>query len=146
SSDRGSRMIAATHTEQGLLGAELASIEAVGERDFVVFGAPYGSPYGMTGVHSDAANAPREFRRRANGRFGAHMDRYDFSLGGTLLGDTGSRLRDLGDLTGDPRDLASTAAAVTDTVAGIVARGAVPIVLGGDDSVPILAAHGFNAP
>ncbi|KAM9867163.1 Formimidoylglutamase [Leucobacter aridicollis] len=134
------RLTPGTH---GLLGAELSSLESIAPGDLVVFGAPYGSPYWMSGVHSDAANAPRVFRERANQRFGAHQNRYDFSLGGTLLGDTGVRLHDLGDLTGDPRDLAGNASAVTATVRDIVDLGGVPIVLGGDDSVPILAAGGF---
>ncbi|UOR02170.1 arginase family protein [Leucobacter allii] len=137
-------MIAMHPVEQGLLGADPGTLESVRDGDIVVWGAPYGSPYGMSGVHSDAANAPREFRARANRRFGAHRDRYDFSLGGTLLGDTGSRLIDLGDLSGDPRDLEATAAAVTESVAEVVERGGVPVVLGGDDSVPILVAGGFG--
>lgn len=129
----------------GLLGAPNAQITAVREGDIAVFGAPYGSPYGMSGVHSDAANAPSIFRERVNRRFGAHQNRYDFSLGGTLLGDTGVQLHDLGDLAGDPRNLAANAEAVTRTVAQIVQRGGVPLVLGGDDSVPILVVAGFQS-
>ncbi|MCS3426418.1 arginase family protein [Leucobacter aridicollis] len=135
-----------TPVAHGLLGAEVSGPEEVAAGDIAVVGAPYGSPYWMSGVHSDAANAPRVFRERANQRFGAHQNRYDFSLGGTLLGDTGVRLHDLGDLVGDPRDLPGNAAAVTATVRDIVDRGGVPIVLGGDDSVPILAAAGFAGP
>ena len=132
-------------TPHGLLGAALAHMDDVQRGDIVIFGAPYGSPYWMSGVHSDAANAPRVFRERANRRFGAHKNRYDFSLGGTLLGDSGVRLLDLGDLNGNPRDLSANAAAVTATVNAVVQRGGVPIVLGGDDSVPILVAKGYQA-
>lgn len=130
---------------EGLFGAPNAQLEELQHGDIAVFGAPYGSPYWMTGVHSDAANAPSVFRERANRRFGAHQNRYDFSLGGTLLGDTGVQLHDLGDLSGNPRDLAANAAAVSAAVSDVVQRGAVPIVLGGDDSVPILVARGFEA-
>lgn len=137
-----SELIAAA---QGLLGAPHSHLDEVRADDIAVFGAPYGSPYWMSGVHSDAANAPRVFRERANRRFGAHQNRYDFTLGGTLLGDSGVQLHDLGDLSGDPRDLAANAAAVSHTVREVVQRGGVPIVLGGDDSVPILAAKGFEA-
>ncbi|MDI6022735.1 arginase family protein [Leucobacter sp. UT-8R-CII-1-4] len=132
-------------TPHGLLGAAQAHMDDVQRGDIVIFGAPYGSPYWMSGVHSDAANAPRVFRERANRRFGAHKNRYDFSLGGTLLGDSGVRLLDLGDLNGNPRDLSANAAAVTATVNAVVQRGGVPIVLGGDDSVPILVAKGYQA-
>lgn len=138
-------MNALIETTSGLLGAEHAQIGDVQPGDIAVFGAPYGSPYWMSGVHSDAANAPRVFRERANRRFGAHKNRHDFSLGGTLLGDSSVRLLDLGDLSGNPRDLEANAAEVTATVSAVVHRGGVPIVLGGDDSVPILVAKGYQA-
>ena len=113
--------------------------------DFVVVGVPYGSPYRMSGVHSDAANAPAKFRERAATRFAEHGNRYDFALGGTMLGDTGCTLIDVGDLDGDPRDIDGNGRAATAFLAGIVSRGGVPLVLGGDDSVPILLARAFEA-
>ena len=129
----------------GLFGSPAVDLDALAPHDHVVLGAPYGTPYHMQGVHSDAANAPRLFRERANRRFGEHADRYDFSLGGTLLGDTDRRLVDAGDLPGDPRDLEGNAVSVTAAVTRILGAGAVPIVLGGDDSVPIPVVAAFNA-
>lgn len=112
--------------------------------DFVVVGVPYGSPYRMSGVHSDAANAPSKFRERAAARFAHHGERYDFALGGTLLGDTGATLIDIGDIDGNPRDLPGNGLAATALLESVVATGGVPIVLGGDDSVPILLARAFQ--
>lgn len=129
----------------GLLGARLVEVSELTSESYAVFGAPFGTPYRMEGVASDAAQAPRLFRERANQRFGAHADRYDFSLGGTLFGGTQGELVDLGDLVGDPRQLAENARAVTETTAAILAAGAIPVVLGGDDSVPILVARGYGA-
>jgi agmatinase len=117
----------------------------VGAGDFVVIGVPYGSPYRMEFVHSDAAEAPREFRRRVDARFGAHAERYDFELGGTLFDDTGRRLLDVGDVVGNPRDLDGNGAAGTAALRDILDAGAVPLVLGGDDSVPIVCARAFAA-
>ncbi|MFG2960930.1 arginase family protein [Streptomyces sp. NPDC048291] len=139
-------------TARGLRPAAVPYPGAVGLRDlddlsaaFAVIGVPYGSPYRMELVHSGAADAPRLFRERAAARFGAHLDRWDFDLGGTLFGGTGLAMADVGDMTGDPRDLAGNAAAAVAAMRVIVERGAVPIVLGGDDSVPILCARAFAA-
>lgn len=128
----------------GLFGAPSLPLEELRPGDHVVLGAPYGTPYDMGGVHSDAATAPKVFRDRANQRFGNHQDRYDFALDGTLLGETGRRLVDVGNLPGDPRDLPGNGDRVRDAVSAILNRGAVPIVLGGDDSVPILVAAAYG--
>ncbi|MEU6140258.1 arginase family protein [Streptomyces sp. NPDC047081] len=128
-----------------LLGAdELRDLDDL-RAAFAVIGVPYGSPYRMENVHSGAADAPRVFRERANARFGSHGDRWDFDLGGTLFGETGLGMVDVGDVVGDPRDLPGTAAAATEAMRVIVDRGAAPVVLGGDDSVPILCARAFAA-
>lgn len=110
--------------------------------DFAVLGIPYGVPYHMRGVHSDAANAPAVFRARAQ-RFARLVEHYDFDLGGTLFGDTGATLVDCGDLPGDPLDLPGNKARATAAVATLLARGATPIVLGGDDSIPPLVVRAF---
>ncbi len=118
---------------------DLARLDA----EFAVVGIPYGVPYGMSGVHSDAANAPTALRERSQ-RFAGQRTHYDFELGGTLFADSGTRLVDCGDLQGDPRDLEANAAAATATVTAILDAGAVPVVLGGDDSIPPLVVRAFT--
>lgn len=113
------------------------------EADFAVIGIPYGSPYNMQGVHSDAANAPTVFRERSR-RFSRQLQHYDFDLGGTLFGDTGARLVDCGDLVGDPRDAEGNKRRATESVRALLDQGAVPVVLGGDDSIPPLVAGAFE--
>jgi agmatinase len=113
------------------------------EADFAVLGIPYGVPYNMAGVHSDAANAPTAFRHRTR-RFARQVEHFDFDLGGTLFGDTGARLVDCGDVPAAPRDLEGNKKLATDTVAALLSRGATPIVLGGDDSVPTLVMQAFQ--
>ncbi|MQA25187.1 MAG: amidohydrolase [Micromonosporaceae bacterium] len=97
----------------------------------------------MAGVHSDAANAPGAFRARTR-RFARQVEHYDFDLGGTLFGDTGARLVDCGDVPGDPRDLEGNKRRATDAVRALLDRGATPLVLGGDDSVPPLVVRAFE--
>lgn len=133
-----------TPPESPFLASTVATSLAAGEAHFAVLGIPYGVPYHMRGVHSDAANAPGEFRRRAR-RFARQVDHYDFDLGGTLFGDTGAKLVDCGDLDGNPRDLEGNRQRATDAVRMVLDAGAVPLVLGGDDSVPPLAVAAFEA-
>jgi agmatinase len=113
------------------------------EADFAVLGIPYGVPYNMAGVSSDAANAPTALRTRSQ-RFSKQLDHFDFDLDGTLFGDTDARLVDAGDLTGDPRDLKANAERATEAVRQVLARGCVPIVLGGDDSIPPLVVRAYE--
>jgi agmatinase len=47
------------------------------------------------------------------------------------------RVIDCGDVPGDPLDVPGNLARATEAVRAILDRGAVPIVLGGDDSIPI---------
>lgn len=110
---------------------------------FAIVGAPFGSPYHMRGVASDAANAPRSVRERSH-RFGPMLTHHDFDFDEDLLGGREVRLVDCGDVITDPRDLEGNKARVTETVAAILARGAVPIVLGGDDSVPPLILRAYQ--
>ncbi|MGW6659603.1 arginase family protein [Rhodococcus sp. NPDC055024] len=112
---------------------------------FAVVGIPHGSPYQMSGVHSDAANAPRIFRERVNARFAGHADRHDFDLGGTLFGETNCTLVDVGDVDADPRDLHGSSVAATEVVKSMLQRGTIPIILGGDDSVPIICARAYES-
>lgn len=127
----------------GFLGAPVCTDLEQVDADFAVLGIPYGVPYHMRGVHSDAANAPAEFRRRTQ-RFASLVEHYDFDLGGTLFGDTGATLVDCGDLHGDPRRLEENKTQATASVATLLKRGAVPLVLGGDDSVPPLVVRAFE--
>lgn len=118
---------------------DLAALEA----DFAILGAPFGSPYHMQGVASDASAAPAAVRDRSH-RFGRMLGQYDFDFGGELLDGRDVRIVDCGDVTADPRDLDGNKERVTDAVRAILARGAVPIVLGGDDSVPPLAIRAYE--
>ncbi|TCP42623.1 agmatinase [Tamaricihabitans halophyticus] len=127
----------------GLLGAETHADLSSARADFVVLGIPYGVPYHMRGVHSGAADAPHAFRERTR-RFNGQSTHYDFDLGGTLFGDTGAVMLDCGDLPGDPRDLDGNAVRATEAVETLLAAGATPIILGGDDSVPPLAVRAFE--
>jgi agmatinase len=108
--------------------------------DVAILGLPHGMPYRFQGAFSDSADAPAAIRRAAR----PPSDRWDFDFDGPLLGDSGFRVVDCGDVIVDPNDLASTRARATAATWAILEAGAVPVLLGGDDSVPIPFFRGFE--
>jgi len=109
---------------------------ALAEAEVVVFGAPHGTPYdGVDNSHyARAAQALRD----AIGLEWSWLDHYDFDLGGTVLGDPPLKVLDIGDLpTTANGDGPGNRAKIAETTASILAAGAVPMMIGGDDSVPI---------
>jgi agmatinase len=76
--------------------------------------------------------------RRSSQRLARFRDHWDFDIGGPMLPAAGSPLIvDVGDVPGDATDGPGNAARTTAAIAAILERGAVPICIGGDDSVPI---------
>ena len=100
-----------------------------------VIGIPHGTSYNP-GKLSHSAEAPAAIRNAA-ARYARMRDHYDFDLGGPLLANRSVRVVDCGDLAGDPGDPASNRKRAMEKMRSILKAGAVPIVLGGDDSVPI---------
>ncbi|WP_120632777.1 arginase family protein [Ruegeria sp. EL01] len=97
-------------------------------------GAPCATSYGSVGAY--AQNGP-ESLRQAIGSLSANVDRHNFDLGGPTFPDGTKRAVDCGDLPWSATDFASNREAIRHAVSKIVARGVVPILIGGDDSVPI---------
>jgi agmatinase len=113
------------------------------EADFAILGIPFGVPYDMRGAASGASEGPPAVRKRS-ARFGRFRDHYDFDLGGDFLAGRAVRIVDCGDVPADPRDLVGNAGRAVAAVRTVIQRGAVPIVLGGDDSIPGLVLRGFE--
>lgn len=126
----------------GFLAAPAADIERLDAR-FVVLGVPQGVPYRVRDVAPSVAEAPRAVRERS-ARFGRMLDHHDFDLDAPLGDLAALRLADCGDVPADPRDIRGTAARATAAVRRILAAGAMPIVLGGDDSTTALALAAYE--
>jgi agmatinase len=118
---------------------DLANLEA----DIAVLGVPYGTPYGMSGVSSTSSSAPAAIRE-ASARAGRFLHHYDYDLGGPLLNERELRIIDCGDVPGDPLDIPGNVARARAAVESILKRGAVPVVLGGDDSIPIPVLRAYE--
>jgi agmatinase len=102
--------------------------------DAAVFGVPHGTPYPEID-NSIHRGAPDAFRR-ALAEDAEWLDHWDFDLGGPLLRH-GQKICDLGNLRTKPSDGAHNRALIERTARQILEAGAVPIMFGGDDSVPI---------
>jgi agmatinase len=127
----------ATDTFLGLPEAgDLGTLEA----GIVILGAPCATPYRSVGPY--CAGAPRAIREAIAG-YAANLHHVDFDLGGPIFPDAVVAV-DGGDLACDETDPTANRAAILETVATVVARGAVPIIIGGDDSVPIPVIEAFQ--
>ena len=133
---------------QGFLGARIETDPDRIDADVAILGVPHGWPYPKPGFAADCADAPAAIRRRAQ-RLAGYRGHWDFDLDGPMLAlDGGPRIVDAGDVPGDPADGPGNSAAATAAVAAILERGAVPVCIGGDDSVPIpiLRAYAGHGP
>jgi agmatinase len=102
-----------------------------------VLGAEHGTPY-RKGEPSHTAGAPAAIRAAIKG-YGASRGQHDFDLD-AIPPDC---VVDCGDVAGDPADPAGNRARITAAVRTLIDKGVVPIVLGGDDSVPIPVFEAF---
>ncbi len=108
---------------------DLAALDA----DVAVFSASHGTPY-KPGTASHAANAPAAVRK-ALGWYSANPAQFDFDSMSPVFG--GARALDCGGVPGDLADGEGNRKAIREATAAILNQGAVPLLLGGDDSVPI---------
>lgn len=112
----------------GLPAGDLTAISA----DVVVIGAGAATPYASVGAY--CAAAPRAIRA-ASAAYGTTLGHVNFDLGGPVLPE-GRRAVDAGDLPQDG-DAAANRARIEAAIRAIAAAGAVPVLIGGDDSVPL---------
>jgi agmatinase len=126
----------ATGTFLGLPAARAAELNAA----IAIVGAPAATPYASVGAY--CAEAPGAIRS-ASATHAASVTHVDFDLGGPIFPSGTIAAADLGDLAYDEGDPAQNRDRIRDTVATVLERGAVPVVIGGDDSVPIPMFQAF---
>jgi agmatinase len=107
-----------------------------------VFGAPHGTPYrGIANtVHAKAA----DHFRLALAQDSLWQSHWDFDLGGALLPDPKFKAVDLGNLPTRALDGKGNRKKIETLTKSIIAAGAVPLMFGGDDSVPIPFITAFS--
>lgn len=126
----------------GYMGAGVVTDVKALEADIAFLGVPYGIPYAMG--QSRSFGAPAYLREKSSRFRHALSGGYNFDFGGELLDGKDVRIVDCGDVPGDPLDVRGTVERATEIVATILARGAVPIVFGGDDAVPIPVVRAYE--
>ena len=131
------------------MGLPIGMVDDLKPGQVCVFGASEATPYDAVEA-SHSAGAPGAMRA-ASKQFAGQLKQHDFDLGHTLL-ENGREPDWLGVDIGDVRTRVADAAGNRDRIAAaterVLAAGAFPLVLGGDDSVPIpvLAAYDGHGP
>ena len=115
------------------LGLASATVDDLGGADVAVIGAPCATPYSSVGPYCEDAPAAI---RAASATYSGIRHHHNFDLGGPMLV-AGTSAVDLGDVPWDDTAFEANRAAIRHTCETVLAAGAVPVVLGGDDSIPI---------
>jgi len=118
-------------------------LDALGSPTIVLFGASEATPYNSA-EPSHSADAPAAIRSASIG-FARQLSQIDFDLGFTPFPDPKDArgVGDAGDIETSPEDAAGNRERIEAATRAVLAAGAVPFLLGGDDSVPIPFAAGF---
>jgi len=115
---------------------DLARLEA----PIALIGAAMATPYASVGAY--CRTAP-EVLRAMSADYAVNLEHMNFDLGGPVFPEPGLAV-DAGDLPQEEADPAGNRARIFGAVNQTLDRGAVPVLLGGDDSVqiPMLEAYG----
>lgn len=112
------------------------------EADVAVLGVPWAVPYAMGQCRS--ATAPAYLREKSGRVMRATKPGINFDRGSRPVDLSRIRIADCGDVPADPMDVRGAVDRATAAVAGVLDRGAVPIVFGGDDAVPIPVIRAYR--
>ena len=122
------------------LGLPKATIAEGARADVAILGVPAATPYPSVGPY--CAGGPAAIRAGIANWAGAR-DHMDFDLGGAMVA-AGASAVDCGDLAYDADDAAGNRARIADAARTLLEGGAVPVVIGGDDSIPIPLFQAFE--
>jgi agmatinase len=123
------------------LGIDSCSVETIpAGSDVVVLGAPCATPYDWVGPY--CKNAPTAIRY-SSGTYAASRNHQNFDLDGPPIPE-GSTVLDAGDIPWKADTAETNRHAIRAAVGNVLNAGAVPIVLGGDDSVPIPVLQAYE--
>lgn len=117
-----------------------ATIPEAAHAAVAILGAPAATPYPSVGPY--CADGPAAIRAGIANWAGAR-DHMDFDLGGKMVA-AGASAVDCGDLAWHAQDASGNRTRITDAANSLLDGGAVPVVVGGDDSIPIPLFQAFE--
>ncbi len=123
------------------LGLPSATVDDLLGADIVVIGASCATPYSSVGPY--CKDAPAAIRA-ASAMYSGIRHHHNFDLDGPMLID-GTSAVDIGDVPWDDTSHEANRAAIRHTCETVLAAGSVPVVLGGDDSIPIPVLQAYHA-
>ncbi|PPR41046.1 MAG: N(1)-aminopropylagmatine ureohydrolase [Alphaproteobacteria bacterium MarineAlpha5_Bin12] len=100
----------------------------------VFIGAPCATPYKTVGPY--AKNGPASIRK-AGQSLNSNIDRHNFDIEGPLFPKGSKKAVDCGDIKWDNKNYKKNRLEIKNSISKIIKCNAVPILVGGDDSVPI---------
>ena len=119
--------------------ADLDALEA----HVAILGVPFGVPYDIRWMSVGVA-APGAVREQSLRYVPRYLTHYDYDFGGELLAGRAVKIVDCGDVAMAPGRFEENRRATGAAIRAILDRGAVPIVLGGDHSVPIPVMRAYE--
>jgi agmatinase len=122
------------------LGIPSVTPEDLRGADIVVIGAPCATPYSSVGPY--CKDAPAAIRA-SSATYSGIRHHHNFDLGGPMLIE-GTSAVDIGDVPWDDTAFEANRAAIRHTCETVLAAGAIPVVLGGDDSIPIPVLQAYD--
>src|SRR6056297_1070595 len=120
---------------QTFLGLPKSKPGDVAAGGIAIIGASNATPY-QPGTPSHAEQGPAAIRA-ASQRYADWHEHFDFDVDGQLLNANFGPVVDTGDVACDPATPEHNRSKIEEAVSSVVRAGAIPVVLGGDDSVPI---------
>jgi agmatinase len=127
--------------ENSFLGCPVASDLARLDADVVVLGIPHAVWYPVDEREQRGlATAPGAVRE-ASQQFAEDLTHHDFDLGHAFIREGGPRLVDVGDVPFEFGAGTENARLAGEALAQIVGQGVMPLVIGGDDSIPPIVAR-----
>ncbi|MDE2694399.1 MAG: arginase family protein [Paracoccaceae bacterium] len=106
-----------------------------------LIGIPCATPYQSVGPY--CKNAPQALRASI-ASLSANINRHNFDLNGRIFPKDHPRAVDCGDLSYDEENFQSNRDNIFESIKTILSKKSIPIVIGGDDSIPIPVLQAFE--
>lgn len=131
------------HAGESFFGYDVAPDLAQLDADIAILGIPVGFAYSRRELYSDQSTAPQALRAATSERPNPNPH-YDFDVDGTVLDGQAIKIVDCGDVIVDETVMAATSLRAEACVRQLLSAGALPIIIGGDHSVPIPVLRAFD--